>query len=186
MNLLGVVLAGGKSSRMGEDKGLIEFKGRPLMEYALDLLQPLSDEIVISANHPEYSRFGYQTIPDIIQGIGPLGGMFSVMDRLKAVSYFFISCDQPYVNSELGKLLLQNRENAEIIVPVHSNGKVEPLYGVYSFTVLQTIIKHIEAGNYKLMNLLETCNTRYFDVPEKIILRQPGLFKNVNTPDELK
>lgn len=186
MEILGVILAGGKSSRMGTDKGLVEFRGKPLVKYAIDLLHPLCEEIVISTANVDYLQFGYQTIADLVPSCGPMGGMFSVMHSLPAKRYFFLSCDVPHLPSALAKEILLHQDNAEIIVPVHSQNRCEPLFGLYSRSVLPSLVRQIEQGNYKLQDLLKTCNTYYFNVPENLNANPLYLFKNVNTPDDVE
>lgn len=185
MKLLGVILSGGKSSRMGEDKGLIKYKDKPMVEYSIDLLKPICDEIVISTNSLDYIDFGFQTIPDLIPNIGPIGGIFSVMNMLKADYYLFVSCDMPNLSISVAEELVELKTKAEIIVPRHSEGKQEPLFAVYSFSVLEQIKKQIEKENYKLMDLLKVCNTDFYDVPNKLLQVNSRMFENINTPKDV-
>ena len=185
MKLLGVILSGGKSSRMGTDKGLLEYQGKPMVEYSIELLKSYCDELVISTNSLDYLEFGYQTIPDLIPDIGPIGGMFSVMTMLKADYYFFVSCDIPHSNNKLVSELLMHKGKAKAVVPRHSEGKIEPLYGVYSYEVLAIVKNQIEKENYKLMNLLEACETFYYDVLDEFMRENPVLFKNINNPKDV-
>ncbi len=186
MEILGVILAGGKSSRMGSDKGLVEFKSKPMAQYAIELLQPLCDELVISTGNVDYLQFGYQTIADLVPSCGPIGGMFSVMHSLPAKRYFFLSCDVPHIPSALAKEILTHKDKAEIVVPIHSQNRCEPLFGLYSKNVLPNLVRQIEKGNYKLLDLLKECNTYYLDVPEVGNAKTLYLFKNVNTPGDVE
>ena len=77
--ITGIVLAGGKSSRMGQEKGLAEFDGKPMIAYALEALAPLCTEILISSNSNAYNHLGYRVVPDIIANSGPMGGIYSCM-----------------------------------------------------------------------------------------------------------
>lgn len=72
--ITGFVLAGGRSSRMGEDKGLMRLAGKPLVMHLVEQLQPCVDELVLIANHPEYMQFGYRVVEDMVAEIGPMGG----------------------------------------------------------------------------------------------------------------
>jgi molybdenum cofactor guanylyltransferase len=180
VNILGVILSGGKSSRMGSEKGLVKYKGKALVEYSIGVLKPFCEEIVISTNSMDYSDFGYSTISDIVSGIGPMGGMFSVMHERKADNYFFIACDTPHLNIQMAKDLIKEISFADIVVPKHSGDKIEPLFGVYSSKVLAIIKKQIDSGNYKLMDLLKACNTYYYDLPDEQMKQNPDMFKNIN------
>lgn len=181
MKLLGVILSGGKSSRMGTDKGLLEFKGKAMIEYSIDLLKPLCESLIISSNDKSYEKFGLPLVADVVQEIGPIGGIFSAMNEIKADYYFVVSCDMPLASKSFAKILVSNIGSKEVIVPCHSGGKVEPLFAIYSFSVLNKMKKQIELKNYKLMNLLEECETNYLDVPVELFKESPGMFKNVNT-----
>ena len=183
MKLLGVILSGGKSSRMGTDKGLLHYQGKPLVQYAIDALNPVCDELVMSTNSLDYLKFGYQTIPDLIPGIGPIGGIFSVMKMLKAEYYLISSCDTPNVSHELAKALLNEKKQNQIVVPTHSGNKVEPLFALYSYDILGTLKDHIEKQNYKLMNLLDICQTYYLNVEESGM--DNSMFKNINTQTDI-
>ncbi|HPG34509.1 MAG TPA: molybdenum cofactor guanylyltransferase, partial [Lentimicrobium sp.] len=72
--ITGIVLAGGKSTRMGTDKGLMIFQGKPLVMYSIDLLSMFCGRILISSNNPEYAKFGYEIIADELPGAGPMAG----------------------------------------------------------------------------------------------------------------
>jgi molybdopterin-guanine dinucleotide biosynthesis protein A len=107
------------------------------------------------------------------------------MNMIRADSYFFISCDSPYNSKGLAEDFIKERQHYDIIVPVHSNEKIEPLFGVYSYKVLSFLKKQIDVQDYKLMNLLKQCNTLYYDVPNKFFSDNPLLFKNINLPSDV-
>lgn len=186
MFITGVVLTGGKSSRMGTDKGLKLIDEKPMVQWLIDLLKPLCDEVVISANSIEYQKFGYTCVSDKVTDVGPIGGMFTVMNTFKSDYYFFVSCDIPKASSELGKRLLGQISNKEVVVPQHSGGKTEPLFGVYRFDVRNKLKKQIDRKNYKLMDLLHECNTYYYEVPDNLMQKEPNMFKNYNTPKDFE
>lgn len=186
MNLLGVILSGGKSTRMGSEKGLMDYHGKPMIQYAIDLIEPFCVDIVISANTAVYLKFGYQIIPDLLPDIGPIGGIFSVMNMQKADSYFFISCDIPHASRKLAEELLKHIDKGDIIVPVHSDNKIEPLFAIYSSKVFPIVRNQIENEDYKLMDLLSLGNTYYHKVSDDFLKENTGLFKNINTPRDVE
>ena len=77
MSLTAIILSGGKSTRMGQDKGLMEIKGKPMIQYVIDNITPVCSQIIISANQDEYKKFGYPVINDNIMDTGPAGGIGS-------------------------------------------------------------------------------------------------------------
>ncbi len=95
----GVVLAGGRSSRMGQDKSLMLFNGRPLISYAIDTLRQVCDQVVISANQSVYEFTGCTVWPDIMPFQAPMIGIYSCLKRSKTYWNFFLSCDMPLVDA---------------------------------------------------------------------------------------
>ena len=96
-NITGIILAGGRSSRFGRDKGLFPFRGKPLVEHAIDILQPIINDIRISTNQPEtYAYLGLPMIGDIHQGCGPLGGMHAALLAMPSVETRFIASQTEY------------------------------------------------------------------------------------------
>ena len=107
MAYTGILLAGGSSSRMGTDKGMVEFQGKKLAEYALDLLSRFCDEIIISTGNPEYAGFGFRIIPDQLPGKGPLSGLAATLPLSSNEWNLVLGCDMPYTNSALFEFLLE-------------------------------------------------------------------------------
>lgn len=183
MKLTGIILCGGKSSRMGEDKGLIKYNNKHLIEYPLAILKELTSEIYLSTSNPEYMAFGYPLISDKINGIGPIGGIYSTLLNLHTTDYFFISCDTPNVSIKIANQILDQAPKYEIVVPQTSDNHIHPLFGYYSFEILGSIQKQLENNNYKMLDLLRRCNTFYLPVSEK--QSKSGLFHNINTKKDV-
>ncbi len=118
----GVILAGGQGSRMGgADKGLVDYKGRPLVEWALDVLTPQVDEVVISANRnlETYAAYGRRVLPDALPDYpGPLAGVLAAMQAVTADWLAVVPCDTPHLPSDLVSRLLDAalREQAPLAV----------------------------------------------------------------------
>ncbi|WKZ70311.1 MAG: molybdenum cofactor guanylyltransferase [Melioribacteraceae bacterium] len=133
----GIILSGGKSSRMGEDKALLKVGTRTIIEIMIDKLKPFCNEIIISADETEkYSQFGYKVVPDKFKNGGPLAGIYSSLIESNTEKNFIISCDLPLVSSEVIEKLINCNSTKEIILPV-TNGKYHQLCGVYSKSVLE-------------------------------------------------
>ncbi len=183
--LTGIVLAGGKSSRMGQEKGLLFFRGKPLIRYSLNLLKPFCNEIIISANAPAYPSFGYPVFSDEIAGIGPMGGLYTALRMSSHKGNIVVPCDTPFLNDAFLKFLLSALQGQSAVIPVHPDGKVEPLCGYYSKENVPLIEKAIKKGNYTLTDYLKN-NGAFFLSMEGIPFYQPRLFANMNTPDDMK
>lgn len=184
MQLTGIILCGGKSSRMGEDKGLIKYMTKQLIEYPLEVVKQITSDIYLNTSNKHYEKFGYPLIPDIINELGPIGGIYSVMKTLKARDYFIISCDLPHVSVLLANKILEYASRYEIVVYKTAEHHVQPLFGYYSSRVVNNIEKQINSKNYKLIDLLEISNTCYIDISEQLLSVE--LFKNINTKKDVK
>ena len=177
------ILAGGKSSRMGTDKGLIPFRGKTIIEQIIDKLKPLTENIVIISNNPDYKTFGYEVIPDIIKDIGPAGGIHTALTHYTTDLNFIVSCDMPFITTEAAQLIINLPSDAQIIVPEHE-GKIEPLFGLYHKSCLPQWDALIRQGFLKLQEMIACFNLLKTDVSGHPLFNYP-LFVNINTPDDL-
>lgn len=132
-----IILSGGKSSRMGEDKALLQVGAKTIIEMMIDKLKPFCNEIIISADNVEkYSKFGYKVVPDKFKNSGPLAGIYSSLLESNTESNFVISCDLPLVSQNVIEKIINTNSDKEIILPV-TDGKYHQLCGVYSKSVLE-------------------------------------------------
>ena len=184
-NITGIILAGGASSRMRKDKGLCEFKGKSLVKYAIEALLPICGSIIISSNNVEgYKKFGYDVVIDQHKNIGPIGGLYSSLMRSTSQHNLIISCDTPFVNTQLLEYVLANADGYDIVVPEHGNSYIEPLAGYYSNSIVGILEESINEQDYKLMNLFNKVKFKSVKV-DSIAGFSNLLFKNLNTPSDL-
>lgn len=185
MQMTGILMAGGKSSRMKQDKGFVKFDGKPMAQHGIDLLKPFFSDCRISANNKDYETFGLPVISDIYSDIGPMGGIHACLSSIPQKYMFLLGCDLPNINENLISRLLKEVDGNEIILPVHSSNQLEPLCGIYSKSILKQIELMIEDKNYKLHNLIVNCKTKYVRVDD-LLEENPRLFDNINTPAQLQ
>jgi len=181
MKTTGIIIAGGKSSRIGTDKAFISYNNKMLIEYAISVIKPIADTIIISSNTPEKIK-KFKVITDIYKNIGPVAGLYSCLKASQTDVNIVIPCDTPQLTTALYKQMLsefQKYKNLDAVVPRLPDGKVEPLIAVYSKKILPEIEKSIAVDDYKLVNLLSKINTKYVDITD---IEQ---FKNINTPADL-
>ena len=178
----GFVLTGGKSSRMGEDKGLMIFDRKPLVQHALETLDQVAGQVMISANDSVYAQFSHPVVPDAIHDIGPMGGLYSCLLRSETEFNIFLSCDTPFVPSELLALLLQEIGHHACAVPVHDNGKMEPLCAVYRKKCWETFAELINEGRYKVHEALDRLGYAEVKIDKNTPFYDNLLFFNINTP----
>lgn len=177
-NITGVVMAGGQSSRMGSDKGLILFQGKPMVNYGIQLLSSFFNEVIISTNNPVYSKFDKELIADRHKGIGPLGGIYSVMTSVINDYIFVLSCDMPFVQRNTIETLLFNFKEYECSI-ARSNNRIQPLCAIYSRTLLAEIERRISDKNYKMYDLILSSNTRFVEFDDE------KEFMNINSKEDL-
>jgi len=185
MEVTGIILAGGKSSRMGTDKGLQELCGKPLINYAIQSLSGLCSTILISTSSDAYQSFGYKTVADEIPGIGPMGGIYSALKQSKTDINLVLSCDLPFVSKELLSFILKNSEGYQVAVPWQGNQHYEPLCGFYHLSVLDQMSSYIKHNNYKLPDLFEEISINRLVINKELDFYNEELFLNVNSKHDL-
>ena len=186
--ITGIILAGGQSSRMGNDKGLRQLKNKPLVSYAIATLRPLCQQLMISANRSQekYAEFGWPVVADEIPDIGPIGGIYSCLKKSTTRYNLVLSCDTPFVTTEIFRLLLKNRENEQVVCPVHQTFLIEPLSACYNTNVLGDLTRAIEKQEYKMMRFLKHIRMKTVAVDVLLPHFNELTFLNVNTPEDLK
>ncbi len=177
--LTGIVIAGGKSSRMGQNKALMNFKGKRLIDNAISVINPLVDTVIISSNDllPDIS---YLQIQDKYTGIGPISGLYSCLLASNSECNLIIPCDVPLVSAQFYEDLIDSIKGYDAVIPRLPDGKLEPLVAIYSKNILEIIHQQILEKNYKLINLFSLIKVKYIDV------KDTSMFKNVNRPEDIE
>lgn len=179
-NITGIILAGGNSRRMGSDKAMIPFKGMRLIEYSISILKKFTNNILISSNNGALAVAGFQLVTDNFTGIGPLAGLEACLRKSESRINIVVPCDTPFLSTSMLKNLLENTGKSDATIPVHKNGKIEPLVGYYSRDILPVIVNQIEKGDYKIQHLLKQINTNY------ILIEEDNIFRNLNSPADIE
>jgi molybdopterin-guanine dinucleotide biosynthesis protein A len=184
------IQAGGQSTRMGRDKGLIEFLGKPLIVRVAERLASIADEIIVTTNNPESYRFlGVPLFPDLKPGRGALGGLHTALASATHPLVAVVACDMPFASLELiayaRDLLLKGEDDAA--VPESDDGFYEPFHAVYRReTCLPAVERAIDSDQWKLISWFPQVQVRKITSSEVSRLDPSGLaFSNVNTPEEL-
>lgn len=181
-DITGVLLAGGKSRRMGRDKACIEVAGRPLFVKALDFLCQSFKTVIIAGDRSDLASQEIRSIPDIYPG-SALGGIYTGLSYVQTDWAFVIPCDMPYPDSRILELLFEQRDGVDAVVPETPDG-YEPAFALYHKNCLPTFEKALQQGRRSIYRLYPELNVRFLnwrDLPEGW---EKGLM-NVNTPDEL-
>jgi molybdenum cofactor guanylyltransferase len=186
-NVVGSILAGGRSRRFGRPKSFAKYNEKYFIEYSINALKQNTDRIVI-VSHPSLttsmSSIGIDTLEDIpaYQGKGPLVGILSVMEAEDAEWYAVLPCDTPKMTTSIVNDILSHREvGIDAVVPVIA-GRIQPLNAIYHKRVKTLIIHLLETDNYKMKALLEMCKVKYITEQD---LRIDGTeFANINNMDD--
>lgn len=183
--LYGLVLAGGKSRRMGRDKALLQREGQSQLSYVASLLEGVAGRVFVSArpdqmDDPERSR--YATIVDRYTDIGPIAGILSAMDEHPDVDWLVIACDLPNLDAETLEYLVEHRGESEPFTAYRSsyNGLPEPLCAIYTAGSDLLLRRFVDDGIYCPRKMLINSDTLLLDQPNSAAL------DNVNTPDDLE
>ena len=182
------IQAGGASSRMGEDKALKTFLGRPLIQRVVERLASIADELIVTTNRPEdYAFLNLPLFPDLRPGRGALGGLYTAIASAKHPIVAVVACDMPFASASLleaaSKLLVE--KDVDVVIPKSEEG-YEPLHAVYRREIsIPAIESSIEADQWKVIAWFPQVKVRVL-TPEEIKQYDPaGLaFWNVNTPEE--
>ena len=189
-NLSAAVLAGGASSRMGQDKSLLTLHGQRLIERVVGRISQLSDDIMVITNDSEKYDFlqgQVRFVPDITgPGQGPLAGIASALNAAQHERVLVVATDMPFLNVRLLSYLAELDDAADVIVPVIAeDGYPETLHAIYHKRALPAIEAQLAAGRRKITRFFKQVEVRY--VPrQEIEALDPLLhsFFNANTPQE--
>lgn len=176
--------------RMGQDKGLVPFLGKPLIERVLGRVAHLGAETLVTTNNPEPYRFlDLPLFPDVYPDRGALGGLYTALSAARNPHVAIIACDMPFVNPELlaAELDLLVSTHSDAVIP-RTEGGTEPFHAVYQRErCLLAVQTAIEEDRWRVDAWFSRVNLRYM-LPEEIARYDPHqlAFWNVNTPEELQ
>ncbi|WP_147805139.1 molybdenum cofactor guanylyltransferase [Alkalicoccus halolimnae] len=159
----GIVLAGGKSSRMGENKALLPISGKTALEHALAAVETVSDKSAVITNEPESLSFlKIPVIEDLHPYEGPMAGMEAAMTSVSAEWYIFTACDMPLIHPDVIRLIKRKTgtENVQAVIPM-VDGRLQPLLAGYHQSCLPLIKECLQLEKRSINSLIEKIN---FDI----------------------
>ncbi|MEW6244519.1 MAG: molybdenum cofactor guanylyltransferase [Bacillota bacterium] len=187
MSVTGVVLAGGRSTRMGKNKAFVEIDGLPMIELIIQRLSLCVDDIIIISNDPgALASVGHPVFGDLIPGRGPLGGIQSGLVHAPSTPIFFIACDLPFFSVPLVRYMLELAPRYDVVVP-KIGGYFEPTHACYSKSCLPFIEPILKEDAPRIIRLYDQVSVR--TITEQDASRFGDLnrmFFNINTPEDLK
>ncbi len=152
--MTGVILTGGKSSRMGQDKALLSVGGVQVIRRILDLFGTMFDEILVVTNKAgRHAGSGYREVADIIPDCGPLGGIYTGLSYAKSDRIFVASCDLPFIMASAVRVVTDEPVRYDIVVP-EEGGRLHPLHAVYSRRCSPYIREWLDNGYYNVTRFI--------------------------------
>ena len=191
-----IILAGGKSSRMGEDKALLNYNGQRFIEKIADELSFFEEKTIARGNNStliELENASWKIIADEYPDHGPIGGLHSALKNCKSDVMFVVTCDMPLITEKLTRKICSEmcvcEETAkhgginttiDAVIAVSDDGKYHPLCGVYRKELYQLMEEYILQDNNRVMEVLKKCRVKYVNLDEE----ESKQLANVNTRDE--
>jgi molybdopterin-guanine dinucleotide biosynthesis protein A len=190
-DITGIILCGGKSSRMQKNKALLKLSDKTVIEIVTEKLKSIFNEVLISANDSkQYDFLNLPVVYDIFIGKGPLAGIHSALKYSSTKNNFIISCDMPLISVKLIKYLINLNSEKSILLP-KSNRRIQQLCGIYSKSVIEEIEnifklsekdKNIKGSVYEL---LERASNEIIDVDD-LYFYNKNIFLNMNSSEDYK
>lgn len=179
--ITGIILAGGKSSRMGSDKGFIKYDDEPFVMYSIKALRPIVNDILIVTNNPSYDVFGLTRIEDIIENAGPLSGVYSGLKNSKTDYNLILSCDIPLIKTVALKKITAQIDEKYDIISLKSHGKLMPLIAFYNKRCEIVFLKLLVNGERRMSKAFENCKVKTIELTPEF----NSYTTNINTPSQL-
>lgn len=175
----GYILAGGKSTRMGRNKALLQLGGETLVERAMGVLRDVCADVVIVGGGPEMERFA-RVIPDAAAERGPLGGIVAALEHTSFQWNAILAIDMPFVPASvlIGLLSWADGSDAVAVTP-EVGGRLQPLCAVYSRLCATTFRHELEAGRWSVQDALKTVGN-----VDSEPFTEEAWFQNLNTPED--
>ena len=181
-NINGIILAGGQSRRMGQSKAFMEFQGKPFIQYCIDALKPLVNEIIVVSDDVKFDTFEIQRINDEIKNAGPLAGLYTGLKYSEASYNLVLSCDVPCIETSILQKLIDTIDPEIDVVQTESEGNTHPLIAVYQNSCALKLKNVLDQGERSLRIALNGLNSKTIQLNGTEALH----LRNINTPKEYK
>lgn len=194
-----VILAGGKSSRMGMDKAFVEYNGETFISRLTRELNWFPERFIARGDQEPFDETivsGWTVISDITPDHGPLGGLHAALSACETEALFVVTCDMPLIKSSLVKKLGECWEESkekdtkekdtkgmDAVIVVEPDGRIHPLFGIYRSSVLPILEEQLMAGKNRVMDFLQRLQVHFVTIEDESEALQ---LANINTMQELR
>ena len=185
--MTGVILAGGKSKRMGTNKAFLEINGQRMIDQIVDIFKNTFEEGILVTNSPiEYLHLDLRIVTDLVPNKGALGGIFTGLFYASFHHIFVTACDMPFLNKGFIDYMVSKAGNFDAVVPLSSDG-LEPLHAIYSKRCIRHIETQLESDDLKITNFYPKVRVKEISHHE-ILSFDPksSLFFNINTTEDME
>ena len=185
--ITGVILAGGKSSRMGQNKALMSLGGKRLVDRVVAVMRSVFDDLLMVTNTPDvYADLGLPMAPDVWPDKGSLGGVYSAIYRVATPYCLVVACDMPFLRTAVLRYLITQMADYDVVVP-DVLGELQTLHAIYSKACLQPIERRLEMNRLRIVGFFPEVRVRTITASE-LEPYDPELlaFQNLNTPEEFQ
>ncbi len=176
-----IILAGGDSSRMGQDKAMLPLNGKPLLQTVIDAVQPLFAHTLVSVRAPR-AGIALQQVCDAQAGAGPLAGLASALDKIATPWAFVVACDMPFVAPAVLERLATLRGAHQAVVP-RIDDHAQPLLAFYARSCLPLLRERLAGGDRSLTGALKMLDVRYVQADE-LLPSDLRSFVDLDTPQD--
>jgi molybdenum cofactor guanylyltransferase len=186
MKTSAVLLAGGKSRRMGQDKSTILFRDAPLWQIQLDVLRKLQlQELFISAQtDPPWRPADIEFVPDDQPSRGPLSGIAAALSRINSGHLLVLAIDMPFMTESYLRTLCQKAERGLGVVPIIEN-RAEPLAAIYPRDAHDEVVDALSGNDFSLQSLVRKLIAARKLEPVQVSEEEKAFFRNLNEPGDL-
>jgi molybdenum cofactor guanylyltransferase len=181
-NITGIILAGGKSSRIGSDKGFLTLNDSTFISHIIKAIKPLVNDIIIVSNNSDYDIFNLKRVEDIIEDAGPLAGLCSGLNESETEYNLVLSCDVPSINSAVLNKLIKGFDAEKDVIQLKSKNKTMPLIALYNKQCMEKCMDLLQKGERRLRTVVEQFNTKTIELDPDL----DQYVRNINTLSELK
>jgi molybdopterin-guanine dinucleotide biosynthesis protein A len=181
-NITGAILAGGRSSRMGRDKALLDLDGRPFIEHIANTLRAVFEHVIIVSGHKsEYEFLMMPIYQDLYKDCGPLAGIYTALVKANNAATFIASCDIPFLSTSFIHYVIERDRHNDVTVVLGGNS-LEPLCGLYKKSCIPIIKKQLQEGEYAVRACLKKLHTTILSPPIDAPRNRVHPLMNINTP----
>lgn len=176
------VLAGGKSSRMGQNKALLQMESRRFIDRICEELSGFSEVLISDAKKGTYEDLGLKVVYDEHADIGPLEGIYQILSNAKEDYVFICAADMPFIKKELVEYMAEFISSDYDCYCLVDEDHIHPLCAIYSKKMLDVVREQIESGNYRILQVLRKVRTKYIKLSQTCFDRR--IVRNINTREE--